>query len=161
MAAGEVTESSATTQSQVITDTPAEVEGTVVETQPASGDQIEQNENKKKIEVAAVAESVPIETPATEEAQQTPQHEAGRLVKLRFNAGSWVDLRDANGQRLLYENVTEGREISVQGNPPFSVFLGNAEGVQIDYAGKPFDFSAFTNGVYARFELGLEHANQP
>ena len=131
------------------------------ESPPGSGDQIEQNESQKKIEVATAQESLPVEAPATEQPQPTPQDELGRLVKLKFNSGSWVDLRDANGQRLVYENVTEGREISVQGNPPFRVFLGNAEGVQIDYAGKPFDFSAFTNGVYARFELGLEQGNQP
>ncbi|MDA9982086.1 helix-turn-helix domain-containing protein [Gammaproteobacteria bacterium] len=85
----------------------------------------------------------------------------GRTVKLEFSATSWVDMRDAEGQRLLYENVNQGRQVSVEGKPPFSVFLGNAGGVTIEYDGKPFDFSAFTNGVYARFELGTQYKNQP
>lgn len=77
-----------------------------------------------------------------------------RKIELEFTTGSWVDLRDADDKRLLYEHVNQGRRISVEGKPPFSVFLGNAEGVRIEYEGKPFDFSEFANGVYARFSLG-------
>ena len=126
------------------------------------------NENQdKKIEVAAINEAIPLpQAPTQSDSNQAPAPtivgiEPGHEVKLKFSATSWVDLRDANGQRLLYENVNEGREISVQGKPPFSIFLGNADGVEIDYGGKPFDFSAFTNGIYARFELGVEQLNQP
>lgn len=133
----------------------AQPEDDAPETAPvnnAGGGELEQTE------VATTEATSTAQQPAPA-AQQTSEVEEGRLVKLRFNANSWVDLRDADGRRLLYENVTGGKEISIQGNPPFSVFLGNAEGVQIDYGGKPFDFSAYTNGVYARFELGLEHVN--
>jgi cytoskeleton protein RodZ len=77
-----------------------------------------------------------------------------KRVDLSFSDASWVDLRDADGQRLLYEHVNQGRSISLEGNPPFSVFLGNAEGVRIEYDGEPFDFSGHTRGVYARFTLG-------
>ena len=122
-------------------------------------------DNGGQEEVAAVNETTPQVTAQSETDQTTASAivdtESGQKVKLKFSATSWVDLRDANGQRLLYENVNEGREISVQGKPPFSIFLGNADGVEIDYGGKPFDFSAFTNGIYARFELGVEQLNQP
>lgn len=112
-------------------------------------------------QVAAV-ESV-AESPTQTVKKKKPAANAGkgRTVNMEFSATSWVDLRDAEGQRLLYENVNQGRQVSVKGKPPFSVFLGNAGGVEIEYEGKPFDFSAFTNGVYARFELGTQHKNQP
>lgn len=85
--------------------------------------------------------------------------DSGQEVRLTFTVASWVDLRDAEGRRLLYKNVDEGQKVSVRGQPPFSVFLGNAEGVQVEYQGQPFDFTAFTNGIYARFELGAAHTN--
>ena len=77
-----------------------------------------------------------------------------RAIILDFDAASWVDLRDAEDKRLVYEHISQGRRITVEGMPPFSVFLGNAGGVRIEYEGNPFDFSKFTNGVYARFTLG-------
>lgn len=84
------------------------------------------------------------------------QSSNGRTVMFQFDASSWVDLRDADGKRLLYEHINQGRQVSVKGKPPFSVFLGNAEGVRVEYDGKPFDFSAYVNGVYARFSLGTD-----
>ncbi|MDJ0955559.1 MAG: DUF4115 domain-containing protein [Arenicellales bacterium] len=134
------------------------------QTSPGEVQDVE-NQNRE-IEVAAVDEAESPETPVPRDSDQPTVAtvagiEPGHEVKLKFSATSWVDLRDANGQRLLYENVNKGREISVQGRPPFSIFLGNADGVEIDYGGKPFDFSAFTNGIYARFELGVEQLNQP
>lgn len=112
-------------------------------------------------EVAAVAPVAESSTPAVKKKKPAVNAGKGRAVTMEFSATSWVDLRDADGQRLLYENVNQGRQVSVKGKPPFSVFLGNAGGVEIEYEGKPFDFSAFTNGVYARFELGTQHKNQP
>ena len=134
--------------------------------QTSSGETFGVENQDKKVEVAAVDEGEPPQTPEQRQpdratASTTTGIEPGHEVKLKFSATSWVDLRDANGQRLLYENVNQGREISVQGQPPFSIFLGNADGVEIDYGGKPFDFSAFTNGIYARFELGVEQLGQP
>ena len=80
-------------------------------------------------------------------------------VELKFLDSSWVDVRDAGGKRLAYGNISEGRLVSIKGKPPFSVFLGNADGVRIEYGGEPFDFSSFTNGIYARFQLGTEQGN--
>jgi len=111
--------------------------------------------------VAAVEQSRDGLTTPVENTDSVPEPGGGREIKLEFSASSWVDLRDADGKRLLYENINQGRQVTVDGKPPFSVFLGNAGGVQIEYEGKPFDFSAFHNGVYARFELGTQYRNQP
>jgi len=67
---------------------------------------------------------------------------------------SWVDVRDAQGNRLLYEVINAGRSVTVEGNAPLSVFLGNVEGVRVEFNGQPFDVSPFRRGEVARFTLG-------
>jgi len=67
---------------------------------------------------------------------------------------SWADVRDARDNRLLYENVPAGRRISLEGVAPFSVFLGNADGVKVEFNGKEYDISRYKRGQVARFTLG-------
>ena len=52
--------------------------------------------------------------------------------------------------------MTEGRSVTVEGKPPFRIFLGNAKAVRIDYAGKPVNVAAYQDGLYARFTLGQD-----
>ena len=66
---------------------------------------------------------------------------------------SWIDVRDAKGNKLIYESVPAGREIPLEGLAPFSVFLGNANGVQVFFNGKAYDFSSSQHGLTARFKL--------
>ena len=71
---------------------------------------------------------------------------------------SWADIRDARDNRLLYENVPAGRRISIEGVAPFSVFLGNADGVRVEFNGHNYDVSRHKRGQVARFTLGEETA---
>ncbi len=71
---------------------------------------------------------------------------------------SWADVRDARDNRLLYENVPAGRRISIEGVAPFSVFVGNADGVRVEFNGKNYDVSRHKRGQVARFTLGGETA---
>ena len=80
-----------------------------------------------------------------------------RMV-LRAVQESWVDVRDARDNKLLYENVPAGRSIAIEGVAPFSVFLGNAEGVRVEFNGQNFDISRYKRGQVARFTLGDEKA---
>lgn len=107
--------------------------------------------------------SAPTKTPAaatpavTTPAVATPVLAAvgprGRLV-LRATQESWADVRDARQGRLLYENLTPGRVVTLEGVSPLSVFLGNAEGVQVEYNGQAVDVSRHKRGPMARFTLG-------
>ena len=67
---------------------------------------------------------------------------------------SWADIRDAYDNKLLYENIPAGRRVTIEGVAPFSVFLGNADGVQVEFNGKNFDVSRYKRGQVARFTLG-------
>jgi cytoskeleton protein RodZ len=67
---------------------------------------------------------------------------------------SWADVRDANGNRLLYETIPAGRTVAIEGAAPLSVFLGNAEGVRVEFNGTVFDVTRHRRGDFARFTLG-------
>ncbi len=77
----------------------------------------------------------------------------GRLV-LRAQSESWVEVRYGQGNRLLYETIAAGRTVTVEGETPIAVFLGNAPGVQAEFNGQTFDVGRYTHGEIARFTLG-------
>jgi cytoskeleton protein RodZ len=58
-------------------------------------------------------------------------------VTLRFAADSWVEIYDANGERLFYDIGSADSERTVSGTPPLRVTFGNAPGVTLDVNGKP------------------------
>ncbi|MEE8481936.1 MAG: RodZ domain-containing protein [Acidiferrobacterales bacterium] len=73
---------------------------------------------------------------------------------LRTNGPSWADIRDANDNKLLYETVPAGRVITVEGEAPLQVFLGNANVVSLELDGVEYNFDQFTRGLTARFSVG-------
>ena len=80
---------------------------------------------------------------------------AGPRAKLVLQAeqDSWADIRDARQVKLLYETVTAGRTVTLEGVAPLSVFLGNAAGVRLDYNGQAVDIARHQRGMMARFTL--------
>jgi hypothetical protein len=57
-------------------------------------------------------------------------------VTLRFAADSWVEVYDANGEKLFYDVGTADSSHTVSGTPPFRVHVANAPGVSLDVNGK-------------------------
>jgi cytoskeleton protein RodZ len=77
-------------------------------------------------------------------------------ITLRFKAESWVEVRDANGERLIYQLQGAGSSRAVRGTPPFRLFLGYADGVQIEVDGQPLVRPADRRlGNTARFQIPL------
>lgn len=108
--------------------------------------------------VTEKAENTPLpssETVATTE-ESNPTVTSGARAKLvmRTEGDSWADIRDANDNKLLYETVTAGRVITVEGEAPLQVFLGNASVVSLEIDGSAYDFSRFRRGLTARFSVG-------
>ncbi len=58
-------------------------------------------------------------------------------VTLRFAADSWVEVYDANGEKLFYDVGAAASSRTVSGTPPFRVHVANAPGVTLDVNGKP------------------------
>ena len=77
-------------------------------------------------------------------------------LALYADAESWMDVRDARGNKLLYGTVSAGRKIVLNGVVPLRVFLGNAAGVRAEFNGKPYDVNRHQRGLVARFTLGEE-----
>lgn len=88
------------------------------------------------------------------EAADIPPGVARSRLVLHATQESWADVRDARDNKLLYENLPAGRSISIEGMAPFSVFLGNADGVRVEFNGRNFDVSRYRRGQVARFTLG-------
>lgn len=78
-----------------------------------------------------------------------------RHIVFEFAADSWVDVRDARSQRLLYRKFGPGRAIEIEGEPPFRIFLGYADAVTVKYQGNSLDLSKFQTRMFARFQLPI------
>ena len=78
--------------------------------------------------------------------------ETGRIV-LQFDAESWVEIRDGTGKVLMSQLNQADTEKMVQGVPPFSVVIGNAQHVHVTYNGEPFDLTPRIRVEVARFTL--------
>jgi cytoskeleton protein RodZ len=77
-----------------------------------------------------------------------------RKIVFKVEQESWIDVRDATGERLIYRTVNRGEDIQLQGQPPYSVFIGSAEGVSVQYQGREVPFKVHESGLFARFEVG-------
>lgn len=71
-----------------------------------------------------------------------------------FTGRSWLEVRDAAGQRLVYRAFPPGRRVEVQGEPPFRIYLGNAGAVRVEYMGDTVAPDTGGGRLYARFVLG-------
>ena len=75
-------------------------------------------------------------------------------LALLFNDDSWVEVRDARGERLVYLLGKAGMSRTVMGVAPFEVQLGYVPGVEIMYNGVSYDLSRFAGRRSARFHVG-------
>ena len=70
-----------------------------------------------------------------------------------FRNESWVEVRDGLG-KVVYSNLNApGSERVVRGDPPFSLVIGGASGVQLSYNGSRVDLAAYATEDVARLRL--------
>jgi cytoskeleton protein RodZ len=114
----------------------------------------------------AAVESGPVPGPGGNEAAQStavqsaPARPAtgaadGRLgLRLVFSGDCWTEVTDANGRRVYFGLGTNGDEVTVAGEPPLNVLLGDSENVAlfVDGAAHPIPASA-RRGETARLTL--------
>ncbi|HEX8740304.1 MAG TPA: RodZ domain-containing protein [Casimicrobiaceae bacterium] len=82
-----------------------------------------------------------------------PAGSAAAPLVLKFNGGSWVEVRDASGRVILKATEAAGTTRSVDGNPPFQLTLGDAPKVAVTFRGQPLDLGPYTRGDVARVTL--------
>ncbi len=64
-------------------------------------------------------------------------------IKITSQTDSWVQIVDANGNKVLSEIIRPGYERVVAGVPPYRVKVGNAPKTQLYFNGQNVDLSAY------------------
>ena len=131
-------------------------------------DQAEPEEVDQKAEVAlsdlyaddaSVEESQP-DSEAVEanesaiETQLTFEKADSGTIDIYFADECWVQITDSSGDRLVARVAQAGDHLTVSGQPPFDVMLGNARGATIEYDGTEFPFTPKKSKRTLRLTLG-------
>jgi cytoskeleton protein RodZ len=88
------------------------------------------------------------------ESAPPPARPAGtRLIVMKFERASWVEIRGHDGKTLLSRLNAAGAETTVEGKPPFSLIIGNAQHVRLSYEDRQIDLAPHVKVEVARFTL--------
>lgn len=80
--------------------------------------------------------------------------EGMEVLKISPRQDSWMEVRDARGERLIYGIQTSGRTREVAGKPPFKLTIGNATEVDVIYKNEVVSLKPYVKrGTTARLEL--------
>ncbi len=78
----------------------------------------------------------------------------GDALYFSFTQPSWVEVRDRSGEIVFSQLNQAGSQREVTGQPPFSLVIGNASRVTLQFRGKPVDLMAIrSKGDVARLTL--------
>lgn len=103
----------------------------------------------EQVPVAAVAAVEPDENPSTAPVVAIP-------LQFTFEEESWAEVTDGRGERLLFGLSAAGRDVTVRGEPPFAIVLGNADSVRLTVDGEPYAIpTAGRQGNLARFAVDI------
>lgn len=139
-------------------DVPAPEPGLTAETDPFGGGAEEPALDPpgpsagQPAETADAAAGTAAEPAAMADGQGVAEGGAPATLTLSFNDESWVDIRDANGQRLLYGLISPPAQRTVAGQPPFTLVIGAAPSVRMRYQGQAVPLAPHTRGDVARFQ---------
>ena len=74
-------------------------------------------------------------------------------LEMRFSQNCWVNVVDAEGNRVAYGTKQAGYIMQLTGTAPFTVTLGNPSVVEIMFNQKVIDMSALPAGRVAKFSI--------
>ena len=109
-------------------------------------------------ETGATETTEPAAAPPREPRTITSETTGPDTIVMHLSADSWIEVTDADQQRVLFSLGRAGDTLILHGTAPFSVLLGFAEGVSIEFNGKPFDLSSHSQSGVAHFTLGEQSA---
>lgn len=78
---------------------------------------------------------------------------SAKVLRFKFERESWVQVKDASGHVLMSQLNERGTESAVEGEPPFSLVIGNAQHVRVVYGDAPVDLMPHIKVEVARFTL--------
>ena len=82
-----------------------------------------------------------------------PKSVGGSRIVLRCDQESWIEVKDASERLLLSSLNPAGAERVVQGRPPFTLVIGNAQHVRVSYNDQPVDLQPHIKVEVARLTL--------
>ncbi|OGA20287.1 MAG: hypothetical protein A3H32_03275 [Betaproteobacteria bacterium RIFCSPLOWO2_02_FULL_63_19] len=103
------------------------------------------------VPAAPVMAEAPVATPSAEAVM--PSTDGMPRIQFQFQRESWVEIKDRAGKILLSQLNSAGTQKVVEGEPPFSVTIGNAAGVRVTYKGVPVDLKQHMKSDVARLTL--------
>ena len=89
------------------------------------------------------------------QSQSEPTSSDLSTIIMMFNDESWVEIHDANDEKIAFGVKKAGYEMTLTGVAPFSVVLGKHDVVRITLNGEPVDISSFPKNRLAKFKLPL------
>jgi len=114
-----------------------EIEATV----PMTSTEIEESAPliiESELEVEPEPEAEPKPKPLIPQAAAV----SSKGLVITVNADTWTDVRDASGNKLVYDLLRSGEVVTVEGKAPLRAFFGNGYGVSMVYQGEEIDLSA-------------------
>ncbi len=82
------------------------------------------------------------------------QESSEGLLSFRFSGDCWVEVTDSN-QAVLFADLKRANDVlQLSGLAPFTVLLGFAANVELEYNGEPVSFRANTTNNAASFSVG-------
>lgn len=110
------------------------------ETEPESDQLADAEEVPAPDTVLALAEPPVSETDTfSEDVSLLPQVQ----VELSFFGDCWTEVTDASGRRLFYDLGTAGRNVTLSGDEPLQIVLGDSENVSIAVAGQDYPIADY------------------
>lgn len=77
-------------------------------------------------------------------------------LEFTFEGESWAEVTDSRGERLLFGLNVAGRRVTVRGEPPFAVVLGDADAVRLNVDGEPYSIpTTGRQGDLVRFSVDI------
>ncbi len=77
-------------------------------------------------------------------------------LSLTLSDEAWIEIYDAQGERLYYDLGKPAEHIKVNGRRPYRVKIGRASAATVEYQGAVLDIKPFSQRGIARFQVGDE-----
>lgn len=110
-------------------------------------------ENMKTVDLAKSSELELDDILSIEDSLNLNTQANSDTLKMELTAESWIEVYDVSGEKLYLGLAKPSEKISITGTTPFSVKLGNARAVSVNFNGNPFDTTEHTRAGVARFLL--------
>mgnify|MGYP003530818384 CR=1 FL=1 len=82
-------------------------------------------------------------------------------LNFNFSGKSWISVRDATGQELVYGLKNIGQAVTVTGQAPFSLNIGNVNVTTLSRNGRSVNLKQYARGEIASFRLAPSAAPKP